>query len=86
MAPGLVCSFGKQRLVCRSAEGVEAKRIISSPRTQLGFLNGKTPVKGKTKITKHSEEAHLELLWNFPLKISGREALGQFGKKSWAAV
>lgn len=45
----------------------------------------KLPLKTK-KITKHSEEAHLELLWNFPLKTSGREALGQFGTKNWAAV
>lgn len=35
----------------------------------------------KSKITRHSKEAHLELLWNFPLKKSGREAPGQLGIK-----
>lgn len=40
----------------------------------------KLPLK-KKKITKDSKETHLGLLWNFPLTKSGREALGQFGRK-----
>lgn len=40
-----MCSFGKQRMACRNLEAVKAKRIISSPRNQLEFLNGKTPIK-----------------------------------------
>lgn len=71
-------------MVCRILEAVGAKRIISSPRNQLGFLNGKTPIKKKNH--KALWRGTHRIIQNFPLKRWERQALSQLGRKSGSSL
>lgn len=64
--------------------GCRSQRIISLPRSQLGFLNGEIPIKKKVK---HLEELNTEdYSGTLPTEFVRGETAGLLGTKLGAAV